>query len=158
MVPCNALCKDLTLLDMNVAHSDKYILHCLSLVDMESVLRSLDHLDNVNDEHLRCVLFRDAVICYAKPFSDNRGLLTKCLKIRQKGVPNELKLAHREVIDLRNKLFAHMDLDRQKAEIDVYELNGEKHVSVNVVGYSKVYPEHLIDPLKHLAKAVMHIS
>ena len=139
---------------MNTASKDKYVLHLLALVDMDSARQSLDHLDQVNDEHLRCVLFRDAVICYAKPFSDNKGLQTKNLKISEKGIPKELKSAHREIIDLRNKLFAHMDLDKQNPKIEQYELNGENHISVNVVGYSKIYPEHLIDPLKRLSQAV----
>jgi hypothetical protein len=139
---------------MNSASKDKYVLHCLALVDMDNAGQSLDHLDHINDEYLRCVLFRDAVICYAKPFSDNKGLQIKNLKISERAIPRELKSAHREIIGLRNKLFAHMDLDKQKPKIDPYELNGEKHVSVNVVGYSKIYPEHLIDPLKQLSQAV----
>lgn len=107
------------------------------------------------DEHLREVLFRDAVVSYAKPFSDNRGVFTKKgLRISDKGIPDHLKSAHLEIIGLRDKLFAHMDLDRQSPELRHYKGGGEKYASFSVTGYGKVYADHLIEPLGQLANVV----
>ena len=140
---------------MDTAIQESYVLRYLALIDMERTQRSLEHLSEVQDKHLRGALFRDAVVSYVKPFSDNRGRHTKKgLKISQKGIPKELKTAHKELIEIRNQLFAHMDIDKQTPQVDVYEIDGKKHVSFTVKGYETVYLDHLIGPLAQLAKAV----
>ena len=113
----------------------------------------MDYLNELKDEHLRAALFRDAVVSYVKPFSGNRGVHTKKgLKINETGIPKELKAVHKEIVGIRNELFAHMDLKRQMPQLDVYKIKGKKHVSFTVTGYEKVYADHLIEPLKQLAK------
>jgi hypothetical protein len=140
---------------MNTPSRERYVLYYLALIDLERVQDSLDCLRSNADEHLRDSLFRDAVVSYAKPFSDNRGVHTKRgLKVPESVVPKELKTVHRELIRIRNQLFAHMDLDKQAPKIDVFMVNGEKHVSFTVAGYGKVYADHLIRPMTRLAKAV----
>lgn len=140
---------------MDTAIKESYVLRYLALIDMERTQHSLEQLSEVQDKHLRGALFRDAVVSYVKPFSDNRGHHTKKgLKINQKGVPKELKAAHRELVDLRNNLFAHMGIDKQTPQVDIHEIDGEKHVSFTVKGYETVYVDHLIGPLAQLAKAV----
>lgn len=143
------------MLDMNTPARERYVLRHLALIDMERVQRSLEYLRSTTDEHLRDALFRDAVVSYAKPFSDNKGVHTKKgMRLSEKVIPKELKAAHKEVIEIRNQLFAHMDLDRQMPRLDIHNINGEKHVSFTVAGYGKVYAEHLIGPLTQLAQAV----
>jgi len=140
---------------MKTPIEEQYVLKRLSLIDMGRTLRSLEYLEGMADEHLREALFRDAVVSYAKPFSDNKGIHTKKgLRINEKGIPPELKLAHAEVVNVRNTLFAHMDIDIQKPELEHYEIDGEKHHPFTVAGYGKVYVDHLVKPLEQLAKAV----
>jgi hypothetical protein len=140
---------------MKTPIEERYVLSHLSLIDMERVRRSIEYLADMKDEHLREALFRDAVVSYAKPFSDNRGIFTrKGLRISEKGIPDQLKSAHLEIISVRDKLFAHMDLDNQKPELRHYEIGGEKHHPFTVTGYGTVYADHLIEPLGQLAKAV----
>lgn len=143
------------LLEMKTVIEEGYVLRHLACIDMARTLRSLDYLNELKDEYLREALFRDAVVSYVKPFSDNKGVHTKKgLKINEKGVPKELKAAHTEIVGIRNELFAHMDIKRQMPQLDVYEIDGEKHPNFTVTGYEKVYADHLIEPLKQLAKAV----
>jgi uncharacterized ferritin-like protein (DUF455 family) len=98
-------------------------------------------------------LFRDAVVCYAKPFSSNQGLSGKRgLRVSESFVPAELAAAHAEVIDLRYKLFAHMDIDKQAPQLSIEKRDGKSHVSFGVVGYERVHTEHLFDPLQRLSK------
>lgn len=140
---------------MKNAIEERYVLSHLSLIDMERVARSVEYLATAVDEHLREVLFRDAVVSYAKPFSDNRGVFAKKgLRISEKGIPQQLKAAHLEIIRIRDKLFAHMDLDMQKPQLSHFEINGEMHHSFTITGYGKVFAEHLVDPLGKLARAV----
>ena len=140
---------------MKNAIEERYVLSHLSLIDMERASRSIEYLATTVDDHLREALFRDAVVSYAKPFSDNRGVFTKKgLRISEKGIPQELKVVHLEVIRVRDKLFAHIDLDVQNPELTHFEINGEMHHPFSVTGYGKVFAEHLVEPLGKLARAV----
>jgi len=140
---------------MKDAIEERYVLSHLSLIDMDRVSRSIDFLSTTVDEHLREALFRDAVVSYAKPFSDNRGVFTKRgLRISDKNIPSDLKAAHLAIIRLRDKLFAHMDLDVQTPELNHFEINGEMHHPFTVAGYGKVFTDDLVEPLRNLAGAV----
>jgi len=93
---------------------EQYVLRHLSLIDMERVQHSLSKMKELNDGYLKEALFRDAVVSYIKPFSGNRGEnQKKGLRISQKGIPAHLKAAHQKIEDIRNKLFAHNDLEHQ---------------------------------------------
>jgi len=133
---------------MLTPNQEKYVLRHLSLIDMERVEKSLSLLGETDDSYLREALFRDAVISYVKPFSDNRGEhQRKGLRINQKGVPKELKSLHKEFKDIRNKLFAHNDLEYQSAKFG-------PGTSFSVRGYERFYSDDLIEPLKKLAFSV----
>lgn len=140
---------------MRTPIEEAYVFRQLSLIDMKRAQRSLEYVADTTDEHLREALFRDAVVSYAKPFSDNRGIhVKKGLRLKEKGIPAELKATHAEIIRIRNELFAHMDLPRQAPRMDEYKVGGKRATSFTVAGYGKVYTEHLIQPLKQLTKAV----
>ena len=139
---------------MNIITKERYVLHHLSLIDMERVLHSLSFLHKLHDERLREALFRDAVVCYAKPFSSNKGRSSKAaLRISASFVPVALNAAHTKILALRNQLFAHMDIDKQAPRVSIETIDGEKHVSFSVVGYESVFTDDLIDPLCSLATA-----
>jgi hypothetical protein len=141
--------------DMNTPKRECYVLRYLALIDMERAQRSLGYIAGTEDSYLKDALFRDAVVSYVKPFSDNRGLHTKKgLKIGENGIPKALKAAHKEIVEVRNQLFAHMDLDKQVPHVEVYYINGEKQVSFTVKGYERVYTDHLVGSLVQLAKSV----
>lgn len=135
---------------MLTRNQEKYVLRHLSLIDMKRVQRSLAMLKDIEDEYLKEVLFRDAVVNYIKPFSDNRGdYQKKGLRISQKGIPSRLKSAHKEIEDLRNKIIAHNDLAYQ-------EVGFGPGTSFSVKGYERVFVYHLVEPLHQLAEAVIN--
>jgi hypothetical protein len=135
------------------ATKEQFVLHYLALIDMERAIRSLEYLETVTDVHIREALFRDAVICYAKPFSGNRSISgNRKLRVSESFVPPELSASHTEVLGLRHQLFAHMDLDRQAPNVSLEEQDGERHMSFSVVGYERVLTDHLLAPLRELAR------
>ncbi len=75
------------------------------------------------------------------------------LRISDSFVPGELKSAHTEILTFRNKLFAHMDIDKQAPKFSVDVIDGNNHVSFSVVGYEVIFTDHLIIPLRALAMA-----
>jgi hypothetical protein len=141
--------------NMNEASKERYVFHHLTLIDMERAVTSIQYLSTVTDRHLREVLFRDAVVCYAKSFSNNRGIKGRSgVQIGKGFIPSELVPAHSEILDFRNKLFAHVDLDHQAPEVSFEIFEGRVHPSFVVNGYERGVAEHLIDPLCILAKMV----
>lgn len=137
---------------MDIATKEQYVFHYLTLIDMERVRSSLDHLRKATETYLQEALFRDAVVCYAKAFSSNKNLAGKnVLKMEESFVPSALEGSHNEVKFLRNTIVAHVDLDKQAPEVTVYEINGKKKVSFDVKGYERIFTGHLIEPLDSLA-------
>lgn len=127
---------------------EKYVFKYLSSIDMERVKRSIEKIEISDDEYIKEALFRDAIVSYIRPFSDNRGEhLKKGLKLKQNGIPEKLKSAHKEIEDIRNQLFAHNDLEYQNVQFG-------PGTSFSVKGYEKVFFNHLVEPLKQLAEAV----
>ena len=127
---------------------EQYVFRHLSLIDMERVQKSIEKMEATNDPYIKEALFRDAVISYIRPFSDNRGENVKRgLKLNQKGIPKQFKSAHKEIEDIRNQLFAHNDLAKQDTQFG-------PGTSFAVNGYEKVFCEHLVEPLRQLAVAM----
>lgn len=143
---------------MDTAAREQYVFHHLTLIDMERARASLGHLREVKNRHIQEALFRDAVVCYAKPFSRNRSLGGKReLRMEESFVPSALEAAHKEVLTLRDKLIAHVDLDEQAPKVSIFEIDGKKKVVFGVKGYERLFTSHLVDPLDSLAaKAHAH--
>lgn len=140
---------------MSEKHDDQLALAHLSLIDMERVQKSIEYLGSTDDKYLRAALLRDAVISYAKPFSNNRySDRTKELQISENHVPKEFKGIHNEVVALRDELIAHTDMTIQNPKIDKYQDNMGQNYSMSVSGYENIHKDHLIEPLFKLAKAV----
>jgi hypothetical protein len=140
---------------MNSKHDDQLALAHLALIDMERVQKSIEYLRTTNDEYLRSVLFRDAVISYAKPFTNNRfSDQSKGLRIGNNHVPRELADAHKEVLALRDELIAHTDMTAQKPAVEKYTDEVGYNFSMTVSGYEVIHKDQLVDPLLKLSKAV----
>lgn len=140
---------------MNSKHEDELALAHLALIDMERAQRSIELSRAAGDPYLRAALFRDAVICYAKPFSSNcfsDG--RKGLRISDSLVPAELEDAHAEILGLRNQLIAHTDMTVQKPEIEKYDDEVGPNYTLSVSGYETIHKDHLAEPLLRLGKAV----
>lgn len=139
---------------MNDDTKELYVFYHLILVDMERVQKSVEYLSTVEDKHVAEALFRDAVVSYAKPFSGNRRFIAQSrLRLADTFVSAALRAAHDDIIVLRNKLFAHMDLDHQVPNVSVHIVDGRPRISFSVRGYERVFAEHLVAPLAALAKS-----
>ena len=139
---------------MDKSAKQSYVFHHLTLIDMERVIHSLDRLQKYEDAHTKEALFRDAVVCYAKPFSGNLGMSGKRMEnMNQLFVPVQHVASHEEVLKLRNKLFAHVDLDLQAPNVSITTVDGARRIVFSVTGYERVFASHLVEPLRALAQA-----
>jgi hypothetical protein len=140
---------------MSGKHADRLALAHLSLIDIQRVQRGIEHIRGSDDKYMKDVLFRDAVISYAKPFRDNRHSDgSRGLRISDKCIPKELREVHEEILALRDKLIAHTDMTILSPRIEKREDELGNNYSMIVSGYDTIHREHLIDPLLALAKAV----
>ncbi len=121
-----------------------YAFFHLSLIDMERVAASLDKRCQTADTYLQEVLLRDAVVSYARPYSRNRGEINTSLRLGECFILESLKDCHSEIIECRNKLFAHNDLKGQGLQFG-------PGTSFSVAGYETVHIDHLVAPLRRLA-------
>ena len=62
---------------MLTEEEEKHVFNNLSLIDMERVVKAYEKIKLLDDVYLEEVLFRDAVISYAKPFSQNKSINNK---------------------------------------------------------------------------------
>ena len=152
---CGIPAIELKLQIMSAKHDDQLALAHLALIDMERVQKSIGYLRDTDDEYLKSVLFRDAVISYARPFTSNRfSDQSKGLRISDNHVPKELADTHKEVLALRDELIAHTDMTLQKPKIEKYQDELGHNFSMMVSGYATIHKDHTIGPLLKLAKAV----
>lgn len=125
-----------------------YVFKHLSLIDMERVQKSITLMLKSKDEYIKEALFRDAVVSYMRPFSDNRGEhIARGLKLKNNVIPNKFRKAHKEIESIRNQLFAHNDLTQQNVQFGPGS-------SFSLKGYERVFLNHLVGPLKDLASIV----
>ena len=121
---------------MDASAREQYVFHYLAMIDMERVRSSLMHLRKVKTIQLQEALFRDAVVTYAKAFTRNRNLLgKKVLRMQPSHVTPDLMSVHDELLELRNTLFAHVDLDRHQLPANF----------ASTLGYCNTY-NHLHQP------------
>lgn len=122
---------------------------------MIRVKKNLGYIKKTKDKHLLDVLHRDAIISYCKPFTANRGEFQKSnLVVPESFVPKALHSKHKAVMKARNELIAHMDISKQEAALEQYDMNGKPHFAYSVKGYEIVDFSELAEPIGKLATAV----
>lgn len=77
-------------------------------LDAASVLRMIRRYKKAET---RLVLLRDGIVSYARPFSENRGRLIQVLRLAGSIVPKSSRPLHKELMDYRNQVFAHTDME-----------------------------------------------
>ena len=137
---------------------ERYAFIHLSIVDMSRAISSIELLSLQDNEHIRDALMRDAVISYAKPFSSNKGVISKHrLRIDDSYIPTESLSEHKAVIAARNKLIAHVDLDGQNPQVEVYVIAGKRGADLMVSGYERPNILGLASSVRQLAGLVQNL-
>lgn len=140
---------------LDKANKERFMFYSLAHGDMLRVRKNAEYFKITTDTHLLDVLCRDAIVNYCKPFTANRGEFQKNgLAVPESFVPEVLRQQHRELIKIRNKLLAHIDLSVQAAKPELYEVNGENHFAFTVKGYELVDLSIWMTDLEKLASAV----
>ena len=90
---------------------ENYLFLRLYSIDFDTALAGVRLLRQHTGSDLQTPLIRDIAVTYARPFSENRGVeqAKHCLRIKY--VPKNARALHKTLISLRNKQFAHTDIE-----------------------------------------------
>lgn len=88
---------------------EQYYFLKLYSVDLGMVKHILRVLRRYRRKDVRYCLLRDMVVSYCRPFSGNKGDKILKHKLNKKVVPKDRRPLHDELVNLRNRLFAHTD-------------------------------------------------
>jgi hypothetical protein len=93
-----------------LSDDEMYRLFATYGMDVARALSNVWLLRAQNDDSIRRVLLRDAIVAYARPFSQNRTLSGATHSLTPKVVPRQFARLHRRLLEIRNQLLAHSDL------------------------------------------------
>lgn len=117
-------------------NGEQYKFYRLYDIEFENAIRSLKILKRYKRLDIRYVLLRDISISYTKPFSGNKGFKMSDHQLKTKGfVPSCFLSLHKELVDLRNKIFAHADLTYRNPKVVNWSSGDRKLFPMSFKGY-----------------------
>ena len=140
---------------MNSKVLEQYKFYRLCEYDFDAALHTLKILRRYKRSDVKNVLIRDITVAYARPFSTNRGELSK-QNLSLEFVPLPMRGLHKELIDLRNQLFAHTDLIFKNPKVTNWSSRQRKWfpMSFRGVDYNNLHKR--IDEISGLIYAVQN--
>ncbi len=88
---------------------ENYCFLRLCMIDLSAAKRRVAQLEPLKDDSVRIPLLENVVVVYARPFSGNKGRVQGKHRLPKSHIPSDSLDLHRELIALRNELFAHSD-------------------------------------------------
>jgi hypothetical protein len=113
---------------------EQYKFYRLCEHDFDMAIHTLKILRRYKRSDVRNALLRDITVAYAKPFSTNRGALSQH-SLSLKHVPLPMRGLHKELIDLRNQLFAHTDLTFKNPKVANWSSGKHKWFPMSFRGF-----------------------
>ncbi len=120
---------------MTKSDMEKYYFYRLYSIDFDTTKHSLGVLRRYKRKDVRYCLLRDAVVCYSRPFSGNKGEIIPKHFLPKSVVPKLLRPLHDELIALRKQLFAHNDYNYRKPKVTNWSTPAQKAFPMSFRGY-----------------------
>ena len=119
---------------MNNKHEEEYVFYNLAIADFYEASGCLDAIKQYERGLTRTTMVKNAIIAYSRPFTKCNGKHTKkhCLKIEI--VPKHYRSLHKKILQYRDKIIAHTDLDFRNPKLDKYVIMIKKEGDYLVLG------------------------
>lgn len=142
---------------MHTPEEEFYVFLRFADGDISQAQMALDHLPSVEGDYLRLCLLKEAAISYCRPFKKSRGAFSKSLKLDKGYVPEHLIGLHAELIDLRDQVFAHTDIDVRSPVLHCWTREPRPIFPIQFKGHK--YPQLLAreQELRSLFSAVLAV-
>ena len=106
---------------------ERYVFLRLCEKDLLGAVSVLRMIRRYKRADVKQALLRDGIVSYARPFSKNRGLLLGDLRLGVPMVPENSRPLHKELMDYRNQVFAHTDIEAFKPRLHRWPLSDATH-------------------------------
>jgi hypothetical protein len=136
------------------AEIERYKFYRLSHIDLDSARHALDVHRRYRRLDVRSCLMCAIVVSYARPFSVNRGELGKH-ELSPKLVPSTMRALHRELIDMRMRLFAHTDFSYRRPQLARFPSAGRPIFALGFAQLDYVGLDRRADSIRKLVLGVM---
>lgn len=106
---------------MKNACEEEFVFHNLAIADFHEASGCLNAIKQYKRGLTSTTMVKNAIIAYSRPFTNCRGIHTKkhCLKIK-KVVPKNYRTLHKKVLQYRDRIIAHTDLDFRHPKLGRY--------------------------------------
>jgi len=85
--------------------------------DFITAQNSIALLKEFRESKVRHVFLRDIAVSYSRPFAGSKGVEVAKYVLKERFVPRKNLTLHKELIALRNQIFAHTDLTYRKPRV-----------------------------------------
>lgn len=142
---------------MDTREEEFYVFLRFADGDISQAQMALDHLSAVEGDFLRLCLLKDAAISYCRPFKKSRGAFNKSLKLDKNYVPFCFIGLHNDLVDLRDQVFAHTDIDVRSPVLHCWTGEPRPIFPIQFKGHN--YPQLLTreQELRSLFSAVLEL-
>jgi len=103
--------------------------------DLITAQNSIDLLKDSKELKASHVFLRDIAVSYARPFAGSKGIEVSEHRLQIKFVPLKYLTLHKELIILRNQIFAHTDLTYRKLKVANFSSGKHKWFPMAFKGY-----------------------
>jgi len=122
--------------------------------DFITAQNSIDLLKDLKELKARHVFLRDIAVSYARPFAGSKGIEVTEHRLQLKFVPRKYLALHKELVNLRNQIFAHTDLTYRKPKVADFSSGEIKWFPMAFKGYDYNSLFIKIDDISDLIKGV----
>lgn len=133
---------------------EQYHFYRLYSIDLDTTKGSLRILKRYRRKDVRYCLLRDIVVSYCRPFSGNKGEKILNHKLYEKFVPEEFRPIHKELVGLRNQLFAHTDYTFRQPKVVNWSRGSIKWFPMQFRGYDYAKLDRRISEIEKLVTIV----
>ncbi len=125
--------------------------------DVSQALMALDHLLMVEADFMRICLLKEAAVSYCRPFKRSKGTFPGVLQLDNCFVPSDQMNLHEELIGLRDKVFAHTDIDVRHPVLHCWTRTPNPIFPIQFKGYD--YPQLLarLDEMRSLFNGALKL-
>ncbi|MEP4892090.1 MAG: hypothetical protein ABJV04_18870 [Aliiglaciecola sp.] len=103
---------------MDTKEKEQYVFNRLCISDLQECIATLKLLDGLENDGLKLIVIKSAIVSYARPFKTNYGKYNKRLKQDAKSlIPSKYVAKHHEVMEYRDQFIAHTDISFRNPQL-----------------------------------------
>jgi hypothetical protein len=115
---------------MTKQQEEQYIHFASCIENLNNAWVILQEIKKSKGNNLIWAAFQFALIEYAKPYTNSRGVILKNHKLDESFIPSAHLKLHKKILDSRNKILAHADLTVKEAQLHVAQIQSGKFVGI----------------------------